>query len=139
MIYIYLLIVKIIYNIFNHYTDSTLVYLDDVLVFLKNISQYFDHLEKFHTILKENGLVVSAKKIKLFQTKVGFLGFEIFQGTIAPMSRSIEFVDKFPNKIKDKTQLLRFLGCVNYVSDFIPNLRTICEPFYKKLRKKPQA
>ena len=67
--------------------------------------------------------------MKLFQTKVRFLGFEIFQGTIIPISRSIEFANKFPNKIKGKVQIQRFLGCVNYVSNFISNLRTICEPF----------
>ena len=71
-------------NIFNPYSDFTLVYLDDVLV---------------------------------------FSGFEIFQGTITPISRSIEFVDNFPNEIKDKVHLQRFLECVNYVSNFIPNLK----------------
>ena len=80
-----------------------------MLVFSKNISQHFDHLEKFHTIIKENGLVVSARKMKLFQTKVRILGFEIIQGTITPISRSIEFADKFPNDIKDKLSLQRFL------------------------------
>ena len=91
-------------NIFNPYSDS-LVYLDEVLVFSKNIGQHFDHLEKFHITIKENELVVSARKVKLFQIKIRFLGFEIFQGTINPISKSIEFVDKFPNEIKDKILL----------------------------------
>ncbi|RDY05955.1 Orf V, partial [Mucuna pruriens] len=62
--------------------------------------------------------------------------FEINQGTIIPISRSIEFGEKFPNDIKDKTQLQRFLGCVNYIAEFIPNIRIICAPLYKRLRKK---
>ena len=40
----------------------------------------------------------------LFQTKIRFLGHEIFQGKIKPIQRSIEFADKFPNEIKDKKQ-----------------------------------
>jgi len=49
--------------------------------------------------------------------------------------RSLAIVDKFPDEIKDKKQLQRFLGCLNYVSDFFPNLRHLCAPLYKRLRK----
>lgn len=52
-----------------------------------------------------------------------------------PISRS--FVNKFPSELKDKPQLQRFLGCLNYISDFIPNLRTIFLPLFKRLRKNP--
>ncbi|RDX61105.1 Orf V, partial [Mucuna pruriens] len=58
-------------------------------------------------IIKENGLMVSTKKVKIFQTKTRFLGYEIYQGTITPIQRSIEFVEKFSNELKDKTQLQR--------------------------------
>jgi len=40
-------------------------------------------------------------------------------------------------KLKIKKQLQRFLGCLNYVADLIPNIRTICAPLYKRLRKNP--
>ncbi|RDX79349.1 Enzymatic polyprotein, partial [Mucuna pruriens] len=113
------------------------MYLDDVLIFSKSLNEHVEHLEKFINLIKENGLVVSEKKIKIFQTKIRFLGFEINQGTIIPISRSIEFGDKFPNEIKDKNQLQRFLGCVNYIAEFIPNIRIICAPLYKRLRKNP--
>ena len=41
--------------------------------------------------IKRNGLVVSAKKVKLFQTKVCFLGFDISEGQIRPIDRAIQF------------------------------------------------
>ncbi|RDY00449.1 hypothetical protein CR513_16368, partial [Mucuna pruriens] len=128
---------NIMNDIFNKYIEFSLVYLDDILIFSKNLNEHIEHLEKFINLIKENGLVVSEKKIKIFQTKIRFLGFEINQGTIIPISRSIEFGDKFPNEIKDKTQLQRFLGCVNYIVEFIPNIRIICAPLYKRLRKNP--
>ncbi|RDX88197.1 hypothetical protein CR513_30244, partial [Mucuna pruriens] len=115
---------NIMNNIFNQYMDFSLVYLDDVLIFSKNINQHIEHLEKFINIIKENCLLVSEKKIKIFQTKIRFLGFEICQGTIKPIQRSIEFAEKF-------------LGCINYIADFIPNIRTKCAPIYKRLRKNP--
>ena len=65
-------------------------------------------------------MVVSAEKMQIFQTKIRFLGHNIYQRTITPNSRSIEFTNKFPNEIKEKTQLQRFLGCLNYISNFFP-------------------
>ena len=62
-------------------------------------------------------------KNKLFQTKIRFLGHEIFQGKTKLIQRSIEFADKFPDEIKDKKQLQRFLGCLNYVSDYFKDFR----------------
>lgn len=126
---------NIMNDIFYPYMDFTIVYLDDVLVFSKGIDQHVQHLEKFIEIIKKNGLVVSAKKMKIFETKTRFLGYEIHQGQITPIQRSLEFAKNFPNELKEKTQLQRFLGCVNYVADFIPNIRIICAPLFKRLRK----
>ena len=123
--------------IFYPYMKFSIVYLDDVLIFSKNINEHRQHLDEFIKIIKENGLVVSTIKIKIFQTKITFLGYQIYQGTITPIKRSLEFVDKFPDEIKEKQQLQRFLGCVNYITDFIPNIRIICAPLYSRLRKNP--
>jgi len=38
----------------------------------------------------------------LFQTKIRFLGYDIYQGTIKPIMRSLASADKFPDEIKDK-------------------------------------
>ena len=51
--------------------------------------------------------------------------------------RSLASADKFPNEIKDKKQLQKFLGCLNYVSDFFPHLCQLCAPLYRRLRKNP--
>ena len=87
---------KIMNEIFNPYTSFTIVYIDDVLVFSKDIDQHWKHLHIFFKIIKDNGLVVSARKIKLFQTKIQFLGYSINKGTISPIQRVIAFADKFP-------------------------------------------
>ncbi|XP_042974778.1 uncharacterized protein LOC122306415 [Carya illinoinensis] len=88
-------------------------------------------------ICKRNGLVVSAKKIKLFQTKIRFLGYDIFEGKIRPIQRAIEFADKFPDVILDKNQLQRFLGSLNYISDFYKDMRKQCRPLFARLRSNP--
>ena len=125
-------------DVFNPYTNFSLVYIDDILIFSNSLEQLFKHLETFQKIVKENGLVISTPKIKLFQTMIRFLGFEIYQGMIKPIQRSIKFSSKFSDEIKDKTQLQRFLGTLNYMSSFYPNLRTIIKPLYLRLRQNPK-
>lgn len=67
-------------------------------------------------------LIISAKKISLFQTKIIFLGHNIYQGTITPITRSIKFGDKFPNQLRKKTQLHGFLGCLTMFMIFYQTL-----------------
>ena len=76
-------------EIFNPFSFHVIVYIDDVLIFLESLEQHKKHLRAFLNTVKLNGLVVSTPKIKLFQTKVRFLGFDIHHGIIKPIDRSI--------------------------------------------------
>jgi hypothetical protein len=51
--------------------------------------------------------------------------------------KSIQFTDKFPDVITDKTQLQRFLGSLNYVADFYKDLRKYCKPLFDRLQNNP--
>ena len=113
---------NIMNEIFNPFSSHSIVYIDDVLIFLEFIKQHWKHLRSLLNIVKLNGLVVLAPKIKLFQTHVRFLGFDIHHSLIKPIDRAIQFADKFPDQIIDKTQLQRFLGSLNYISDLYQNL-----------------
>ena len=130
---------NIMNEIFNQYSHFSIVYIDDVLIFSKSIEEHWKHLHAFVRIIRSNGLVVSASKIKLFQTKVRFLGYHIYRSTIQPIDRVIQFADKFPDQIIDKTQLQRFLGSLNYVSEFYPHLRQQCKPLFDRLKENPPS
>ena len=123
-----------IFNSFNHFT---IVYIDDILVYSNSIDEHWNHLYSFLDTIKRNGLVVSVKKIKLFQTKVHFLCYDIAEGQICPIDRAIQFADKFPDVITDKTQLQRFLGSLNYVADFYKDMRKTCKPLFDRLQSNP--
>ena len=129
---------NIMNDIFNSFCHFTIVYIDDVLVYSKSIDEHWKHLYSFLDTIKCNGLVVSSKKIKLFQTKVCFLGYDISEGQICPIDRAIQFADKFPNIIIDKIQLQRFLGSLNYITDFYKDLRKQCKPLFDWLQNKPR-
>lgn len=124
-------------DIFNPYTEFSICYIDDVLLFSSSIDQHMKHLNIFKHVIIKNGLVISAPKMKLFQTTIRFLGHNIHNGTIIPINRSMEFASKFPDEIKDKTQLQRFLGSLNYIHDYYPNLATDAAILYSRLRKNP--
>jgi len=113
---------NIMNDIFTPYTNFIIVYIDDVLLFSKTIDQHFKHLHIFITVMERNGLAAFTSKLLHFQTKIRFLGHNIFQRTIKPIQRSLIFAEKFPDEIRDRKQLQRFLGCLNYMADFFPQL-----------------
>jgi len=102
------------------------------------IDQHFKHLQIFVSVTERNSLAASAYKLLLFQIKIRFLGHNIYQGTIKPIQRALAFAEKYPDEIKDRKQLQRFLDCLNYVADFFPNLRQTCALLYNRLRKNPK-
>ena len=122
-------------EIFNSYTSFCIVYIDDVLIFSQSIDQHWKHLNTFLHVVRQNGLAIFAKKIKLFQASIQFLGFKIYQGTLTPINRVISFVEKFSDELRDKKQLQRFLGCLNYVSDFYKNLAVDRKLLTDRLKK----
>jgi uncharacterized protein (DUF779 family) len=72
-------VMNYILNPFNHFI---IVYIDDVLIYSKSIDEHWKHLNSLLDIINHNGHVVSAKKIKLFQTKIRFLRFDFFEGQV---------------------------------------------------------
>ena len=128
---------NIMNDIFNSFSHFTIVYIDDVVVYYKSFDEHWKHLYSFLDTIKRNGLVVSAKKIKLFQTKICFLGYDISKGQINPIDKAIQFANKFVDVIVDKTQLQRFLGSLNYIADFHKDLRKQCKPLFDRLQSDP--
>nr|KYP36852.1 hypothetical protein KK1_041984 [Cajanus cajan] len=64
-------------------------------------TQYLEYCKKEIQEYLDKGLIRNSKSP---------WRYEIYQGTITPIQRSVEFADKFPNELKDKTQLQRFLN-----------------------------
>lgn len=114
---------------FQSLTKFIIVYIDDVLIDFESLKQHFKHLNIF--IHKRNNLAVSEKEIVLCQTRKRFLRHHINLGTLAPIQRNLEFVEKFSDKIQDKNSLRCFLGCVNYIADFVNNIRLLCAHLFK--------
>ena len=128
---------NIMNQIFNPFSHFIIVYIDDILVYSNSIDEHWKHLTSFFNTIKTNGLVLSPSKCSLFQTKIRFLGHTIQNGKIKPIDRAIEFANKFPDEILDKTQLQRFLGSLNYIGEFYKDLRKQCKPLFERLQNNP--
>lgn len=128
---------KVMDDIFKPYFDWLLIYIDDVLIFSKNLDDHFRHVNIFMKLVKKNGLVLSKKKMELFQTSIKFLGHQISNGKISLQQHAIEFADKFPDVLRDKTQLQRFLGFLNYVSSFYQDCAIDRKVLNKRTGKNP--
>jgi len=108
---------KVMDTIIRPIDSFTIAYIYDVLVFSPNLDSHFKHVEAFRKAIEHYGMALSsARKMKLFQEEVTFLGHKIKNGQIQVEDHSIEFAKKFPDRILDRKQLQPFLGCFNYLS-----------------------
>ncbi|RDX66833.1 hypothetical protein CR513_54358, partial [Mucuna pruriens] len=60
-----------------------------------------------------------------------------FQGSYQPQPHIAEELLKFPDKSLTVKQIQQFLGIVNYIRDFIPNVAIYTSPLSKLLKKDP--
>ncbi len=85
--------------------------------------------------LDSNGYKASLKKSKLFEKEVDWCGFNISQKRIMPKNSTVEAIQEIkpPNTLKE---VRSFLGSVQYLMRYIPNLIEKTEPLRQLLTKR---
>ena len=112
--------------------------MDDLLLFTPMKSSHFNKLEDLLKALHKNGLKISPKKCQLFKTDLQFIGNTIFirdkRVCVRPLRNWIEAIQKLepPTTIKGCRS---FVGMVNFVSIFCPELQKLLKPIYNLTRK----
>ena len=112
--------------------------MDDLLLFTPLKSSHFKKLEGVLKALYKNGLKISPKKCQLFKTNLQYMGTTIFirnkRVCIRPLRSRIKALQKLkpPTTIKDCRS---FVGMVNFVSIFCPELQRLLKPIYDLNRK----
>ncbi|RDX66824.1 hypothetical protein CR513_54368, partial [Mucuna pruriens] len=114
-----------------------------VLIKESNVFSKFDLKSGFWQLgiepTNHYGLMFSEKKIHLAQSQIDFLGMHFFQGSYQPQPHIAEELLKFPDKSLTVKQIQQFLGIVNYIRDFIPNIARYTSPLSKLLKKDPPS
>ena len=112
--------------------------MDDFLLFTPSKSSHIAKLEDLQKALLKNGLKISPKKYLLFRTNLQYMGNEIFikvkRVYIKPSRNRLEPIQKLqpPTTVKGCRS---FVGMVNFLSMFCPELQKLLKPIYDLTRK----
>jgi hypothetical protein len=97
------------------------IYTDDIAIFSNSMEEHKVNIHLILKILHEVDIIISIKKSSLFAEKIEFLGHIV-------SSDGLEVVVSKVEKILDWsvscniTEIRAFLGLVNYIGGFIPDL-----------------
>ena len=112
--------------------------MDNLLLFTPSKKSHMDKLEDLLKALLKNGLKISPKKCQLFRTKLYYMGNEIFiqnkRMCVQPLRSRLEAIQKLqpPTTVKGCRS---FVGMVNFLSMFCPELQKLVKPIYVLTRK----
>ena len=126
-------------KIFSDYSSFIIVYIDDMLICSDNEKDHEKHLDIFITLCKEHGIILSEKKVEIKKKEIEFLGMIIDSKGIKLQSHIAEKIKDFPDELRTKEMIQKFLGCLNYSSDFIKDLAKERHELQKLLTKKNQT
>ncbi|XP_039449504.1 uncharacterized protein K02A2.6-like [Culex pipiens pallens] len=102
-------------------------YIDDILVFGKTKFEHDQALEKVLTILKDMNVLLNHSKCVFGVTEVVFLGHHLSANGIRPAEDKLAALKSF-RAPESAEELRSFLGLVNYVGRFLPDLATVTAP-----------
>ena len=125
---------KQLYSFFQKLIDQgfALVYIDDILLLAHTKPHMLNLIEQLHQICQTNNLKIAPEKSFYILLTVKFLGHEIGNNTIKPISSKIDAIHQIKTPTS-KTELMRFIGSMNFYSKFINKLHISLKPFYTLL------
>ncbi|XP_060806004.1 uncharacterized protein K02A2.6-like [Amyelois transitella] len=115
--------------------EGTINFIDDILIHGKNIEEHDRRLKKVIETLEENNVVLRKDKCLFRKTEIHFLGHEFSEKGVRPLQKYVSSIQGFRAPI-NIGELQSFLGLINFVGKWIPNLATTTEPLKELLRKK---
>ena len=107
---------------------------DDILVGGSTKSEHDHNLDTCFKILNDNNLTVNSQKCQIGLSEITFFGHTISSKGIHPSINKIEAIKAFP-KSTCRKDISSFLGMLNYLTRFIPNLASETAPLRRLLRK----
>ncbi len=114
-----------------------LVYIDDILILNKKDESEDDHIEKIAVVLnrlERCGFAVNLRKSFFIQTELEYLGYLLTPNGIKPQPKKVEAISRILPP-KNKRQLRRFLGMINYYRDMWQRRSHILAPLTDMVSK----
>lgn len=115
--------------------EGAINFIDDILIYGDSEEEHDLRLQKVLKVLKENNVLLNQEKCIYKVQRVHFLGHDLTPEGIKPLTKYVESISQF-RAPKTVEELQSFLGLLNYINKWIPNLATLTEPLKQLLRKK---
>ncbi|CAB3220156.1 unnamed protein product [Arctia plantaginis] len=115
--------------------DGVVNFIDDIVVFGRDMKESQTRLEHVLTVLRDNNVLLNKSKCVFNGKSIQFLGHELSASGVKPLDKYIKTIETFrsPETIEE---IQSFLGLINFVGKWIPNLSTLTEPIRQLLRQK---
>ena len=110
-------------------SKNIIIYADDVLILSKGTLN--EHCMLIYEVFKrlvQNGVKISVQKSFFAVNKFSYLGFEFSETGFSLSDERIRAITEYPRPLSQKS-CQRFVGLLNYLSIFIPNLSSHLSPF----------
>lgn len=121
------------YKVFGD-IKNVFIYVDDLLIFGESEQEMNEALLTVLERARQFNIKFNLSKFKYNVTSVKYLGQIIENGTMKPDESRIEAILNYTAP-KDKKDLQRFLGLINYLRDYIENLAELSQPLRDLLKK----
>lgn len=117
--------------------EGCINFIDDILVYGGSQEEHDKRLQNILRRMKEYNVTLNEKKCTIGVKEIDFLGHHLSENGIQPTADKIAAVKQFRAPISAE-ETRSFLGLVNYMGKFIPDLATVSEPL-RRLTKKDMA
>lgn len=114
-----------------------LVFIDDILIYGSDQKEHDVHLAAVKQALMANEVTLNESKCIYSKNGLKFLGHNLSANGITPDVDKLESIRNF-REPRTGEEVRSFLGLVNYVGKFIPDLATVTNPL-RILTKKDQT
>ena len=111
---------------------------DDIIVWGENKEIHDQRLHKVLAKIKESGLKLNQSICLFGVSELTFLGHVMSAEGVKPDPKKIEAITAMPVPTMTKVELQRFLGMVNYLGKFIPNLSDETTPLRALLKNETE-
>ena len=115
--------------------DGIVCHIDDVLIYGSTQEEHHTRLHAALSRLQAAGVTLNADKCLFSQTSIKFLGHVIDKHGVHPDPERVAAVQRVTAP-KEISQLRRFMGMVNQLGKFTPNLSSLSQPLRELLSSK---
>ncbi|XP_050533909.1 uncharacterized protein K02A2.6-like [Daktulosphaira vitifoliae] len=113
---------------------GVLIYFDDLLVCASSREEHDKIICRVLERARKYNIKFNSKKLQYATNEVKFLGFIFNEKGVKPDNDKIQSIQELTTPI-NKKQLQSFLGMINYLRAFLPNLSERLKPFRELLKK----